>query len=354
MSDSQSDRPFDPDPDGRGAAAPPRIGFIGAGRHSSANLYPALELTGVSPVAVADRNHANVLALGVRAGSARVYRSHSEMIERENLDGVVISVDPAAQPQIAADCLAAGIGVFVEKPFGMTADQAHELSTLASASDRPVVVGFMKRFAPAFVRVGSIVRDEELGAPRSYGITFGFSPWKPDLSIEEFIFQAVIHHIDLCRHLFGPVEEVTGFSATSASGLHLVGAFRHRSGVVGTITFVSASAWAREAEELLVTCDEGYLRVVDLASLTLVREEPASPEPAWSGLTQQAAVYTSSNTPASGATRDLYLRGYGGEMQHFIDALRSGADARSAAAENVETMRLCERLLAAVTSDTEG
>lgn len=354
MSDSMSEPLIEVGKSENRATVPPRIGFIGAGRHSSANLYPALELAGVSPAGVADRNPANVLALGVRVGAASVYRSYREMIEKESLDGVVISVDPAAQPQLAADCLAAGIGVFVEKPFGMTAAQAQELAALAADSSRPVVVGFMKRFAPAYVRVGSIVRNEELGAPRSYGFTFGFAPWKPDLSIEEFIFQAVIHLIDLSRHLFGPVEEVTGFSTTSGSGLHVVGAFRHRSGVVGTITFASAPAWSQETEELLVTCDAGYLRVADLTSLTVVREEPTGREPAWSDLTQRSTVFASSNSPASGATRDLYLRGYAGEMQHFVDVLRSGQGAGSAATENVETMRLCERLIAAVTRGTES
>lgn len=52
----------------------------------------------------------------------------------------------------------------------------------------------------------------------------------------------------------------------------------------------------------------------------------------------------------SGGSRDLYLRGFAGEVVHFLEQVASGAPAVSSLEDNVATMELCERMLAAVTT----
>lgn len=64
--------------------------------------------------------------------------------------------------------LEAGKHVFVEKPMALTQSGADEVIAAAKAAQRVVFVGFMRRYAEAFLRVKDIVH----AAPNG-GIAYG-------------------------------------------------------------------------------------------------------------------------------------------------------------------------------------
>lgn len=64
--------------------------------------------------------------------------------------------------------LHAGKHVFVEKPMALTLSGADEVAVAAKAAGRIVFVGFMRRYAEAFLRVKELVHE----APRG-GIAYG-------------------------------------------------------------------------------------------------------------------------------------------------------------------------------------
>ena len=152
---------------------PLRIGFIGHGAHATANLYPSLRALGVSPCSIATRNETQARLAAARWGAQRSYGNHLLMLEREKLDAVFISVAPEDQARLSMDCLAAGVDVLVEKPLGMNAAEARAVSDLATATSRMVMVGFMKRHAPAYRRLKALMADESiLGPPVSFNASF--------------------------------------------------------------------------------------------------------------------------------------------------------------------------------------
>ncbi|QYH34546.1 Gfo/Idh/MocA family oxidoreductase [Salinibacterium sp. M195] len=97
----------------------PRIGFVGAGRHSSLNLYPAFAATGVPLAGIAERNPARVAEAEAR-GIRPIFPNHLALIEATDLDGIIVSLAPHLQAEVVADCVRAGVAVFVEKPLGST------------------------------------------------------------------------------------------------------------------------------------------------------------------------------------------------------------------------------------------
>ncbi len=73
-----------------------------------------------------------------------------------------------------------------------------------------------------------------------------------------------------------------------------------------------------------------------------LREDP----PRWQGLDEDTVVIEAATSTGSGGQRDLYQRGFVGEVAHFLTCVADGRAPRPSARDNIATMELCERLLA--------
>jgi predicted dehydrogenase len=93
----------------------------------------------------------------------RQYSDHRRMLEECELDGVVVATPHATHAAIAADCLAAGAGVLVEKPFTLDPADAHALVSSAQRQGLPIVVGLPYPFHPDAERVRSALRSGAVG-----------------------------------------------------------------------------------------------------------------------------------------------------------------------------------------------
>ena len=107
------------------------------------------------------------------------------------------------------------------------------------------------------------------------------------------------------------------------------------------------TAWSRESENLLVTFDNGFAFADEVNALT-IHESQTFDELPWKSLKENDRVFTPSTSPMSGAYRDLYLRGFVGEMAHFIECCTSDKELLSSGSDNVKTMRLCDRILSSL------
>ena len=70
--------------------------------------------------------------------------------------------------------------------------------------------------------------------------------------------------------------------------------------------------------------------------------------PRWQTLDEETTTIESVSSPISGGSRDLYLRGFVGEVEHFLRCVVGGSVPTSSAADNVATMALCDRILDAI------
>ena len=60
------------------------------------------------------------------------YGNHLELLQNENLNGVIIATPPASHQQIILDCLDAGIKyILCEKPLTLTGDEARTVTEAA-------------------------------------------------------------------------------------------------------------------------------------------------------------------------------------------------------------------------------
>lgn len=148
-----------------GAARRPavRVGLLGYGaighEHSRAvRAVAGLELTAVCDTSQDRLDHARAAAPGIATTS-----SAQDLIERDDVDLVVVSTPPSAHALWALAVISAGKHVVVEKPFAIRTAEADEVLAAARAADRLAVVYQNRRFDPDHLAVSRLVRSGQLG-----------------------------------------------------------------------------------------------------------------------------------------------------------------------------------------------
>jgi len=322
--------------------------FIGAGFHATTNIYPSVIEAGANIKAIATRSmERSSLALKRFGSDGTPYDNYKDMLANEECDGVVVVAQPGDHYSLVMDCIQAGKNVFVEKPLGMTEQEARELADAAEKAGVVLMVGFMKRFAPAYAKLKELITTNELGEAHSFEARFAVNSTPFCKNDEEFIKFAAIHIVDLVRYLFGEVVAVTGFKNSQQSNISQCISLKFENGVVGSLYFSGMTAWSRESENVLVTFENGYAFADELNKLT-IHHAQTFPEEPWKSLYEKDSVFTPSASPMSGTLRDLYLRGFVGELKHFIECCQSGQQPISNGRDNVQTMALCDRILSAL------
>jgi predicted dehydrogenase len=140
-----------------------RIGLIGCGMVAQVMHLPYLrELADrFEIVALCDVSPMLVATLGRIYQVPHTFVDYRGMLERVDLDAVMVLTQHHADPAIAA--ARAGKHVFVEKPMVVNLEEADELIDTARERAVKVMVGYMKRYDPGYLaglREIAPVRDE--------------------------------------------------------------------------------------------------------------------------------------------------------------------------------------------------
>nr|WP_176444912.1 Gfo/Idh/MocA family oxidoreductase [Paenibacillus herberti] len=324
------------------------LNFIGAGFHASTNILPSAVEAGANIGAVATRSLERSEAALQRFGSRGTpYDDYKKMLKEENCDGVVVIAQPEDQFNLAMECVQAGKNVFVDKPLGWNAEEAARIADAAEQAGVVLMVGFMKRFAPSYMKIKELITEKTLGAPRSFQLVFAVDTTPFCRNEEEFLKLAAIHMVDLVRELFGEVSQVAGFSHNDHQRVAQTLSLQFESGVVGSVYFAGMDAWSSENESLLVTFENGYAKVENVEKVTIHRSlQPGAA--AWKSLAEETVVLSPSISTMSGGAKDLYVRGFVGEMEHFMKCCAERTEPSPSGRDNIATMALCDRILDAL------
>ncbi|PKQ92858.1 gfo/Idh/MocA family oxidoreductase [Paenibacillus sp. BGI2013] len=322
--------------------------FIGAGFHASTNIYPSVVEAGAQIQAIATRSMERSEAALLRFGSnGQAYDNAQLMLQQETCDGVVVVAQPVDQTALVLECIGAGKNVYVDKPLGWNAAEAATVAEAAEQAGVVIMVGFMKRYAPIYMKLKELIDSGSLGKVRSFQMKFAVDSTPFCKDEEQFIKLAAIHMVDLMRYLFGEVIRVTGTTVKDGEHINQSISLVFENNVVGSAYFTGMSAWSRESESVLVTFDNGFASAEEINTLTVHQSRSSTSLP-WKSLEEQDTVYTPSGSPMSGAYRDLYLRGFVGEMVHFIACCQNQTVPHSSAKDNIATMALCDSILSSL------
>jgi len=139
-----------------------RVGIVGLGKMglshlSMFNAHPDLEVAGIcDPTAY-------LLSILGKYTGLDTYSDYDSMLDRANLDAVVISTPSVLHGGMVRKALERGLHVFCEKPFTLDVRDATELAALARSKGLVTQVGYHNRFVGAFQEVKRLLDAGAIG-----------------------------------------------------------------------------------------------------------------------------------------------------------------------------------------------
>ncbi len=130
-----------------------RVGVVGCGEVAQIVHLPALrDLPDLfEVVALCDVSAAVLDKVGAQWPSAKRYKDHRDLVADADVDAVLVSNPHVYHAEVAIDAIRAGKHALIEKPMCVNLDEADALLDCESKAGVVAQVGFMRRYAPAFV-----------------------------------------------------------------------------------------------------------------------------------------------------------------------------------------------------------
>ena len=145
---------------------PLRVGVLGCADIARRRALPAMAACqSTTAVAVASRSAAKAAAFGAEFGCAAVH-GYRALLADESVEAVYIAVPTGLHAEWAAEALAAGKHVLVEKPMATTAADAAALAERAERAGLVLMENRMFTRHPQHKVVRDAVARGEIGAPR--------------------------------------------------------------------------------------------------------------------------------------------------------------------------------------------
>ena len=273
-----------------------KIGFVGTGGMGQcAHLKNYAVLDECEVVAVAEIRQSLGQKVAAKYAIPRVYMSHEELLEKEDLDGIVAPQPFVRHGTLIPEILRVGIPVFTEKPLAGSIEMGQKVIKAARDNGTWHMVGYHKRSDPATMyakaEIDRLKASGELGRmtyvrilmPAGDWVQNGFSdlvhddspspslerdPAASDMNAEmndRYIgfVNYYIHQVNLVRHLLGEPYSVT---YADPSGVLLVG--KSESGVACTIEMTPYRTTRHWQESAFVCFQNGYVKIDLPAPLT--------------------------------------------------------------------------------------
>jgi len=137
-----------------------KVGVVGCGQIAQISHLPYLqELPYYQISAICDLSPGVVDKLGKKYHVANRYTDFNEMVKQDDLDIVLVANKNHAAPAIAA--MENGKHVLVEKPIAFNLTQADEMIQAAKTNGVKLMVGFMKRYDPAYEMMKRMMKEVE-------------------------------------------------------------------------------------------------------------------------------------------------------------------------------------------------
>ena len=259
------------DPDAR------RIAIVGLGRMGIAhaallNTIPKAHLVGLCDRQA--RLGKQARGMGLRAP---FYTDLEQMLDETQPDGVFICTPPHVHLPLARQCLARGVGVFVEKPLAHSLAAAQQMVALLQG--RPLVhaVGYHYAHVPIFQRAGELLAEGIIGQPTGVRASMFLSQvlgpkraswwYDPAQAGGGVVISIASHLLALLLDYFGPLAWVQAQTRRIHSRLvedEATIRLGFASGLQAAVeTSWSVPGYERSAIEIAVVGENGTLTVTD-------------------------------------------------------------------------------------------
>lgn len=185
-----------------------RLGVVGCGHWGPNHIrnFSAFENSEV-PVCC-DVNKGRLTAVKKMFPSIETSTDFREVVERKDIDGIVISTPVRYHYQVAQAALEAGKDVLCEKPMTQTVAEGEELISLAKKNNRILMVGHVFLYNMGIRRLKEYIKNGDLGQIYYIHCTrTNLGPIREDVNA---VYDLASHDISICSYLLdaNPIEVV--------------------------------------------------------------------------------------------------------------------------------------------------
>jgi predicted dehydrogenase len=245
-----------------------RFGIIGCG--GIANGFHLRDLAGIEEaelIACADAREEAARSTASRWGARGWHGDYRELLNRDDVDAVIVATHHPTHAAIGCDVLAAGKHLLVQKPLTTSLADADRLVEAAARSDRqtmclPYSWSNPYREAGRLIRAGAIGRICEIRCRVAHGGPPRDS-WFYDPEIARFgaLFDMGVYAVSGITGLAGPAISVSGLVRTMEPGVRIddnaIIQLEFAGGAIGN----AETSWTQRAtrEGTVVYGDEGTM-----------------------------------------------------------------------------------------------
>ena len=142
----------------------------------------------------------------LEVGNPAVYADYREMLDKEDLDAVIIVTPDQLHREMAEYALGKGLDVLCEKPMTLTLEDCRAMVRAADASGKQMMVGQISRYTPGFYKAKELIDRGEIGElffveseyAHNYEKVRGTNDWRVDPLRHGFLGGGC-HAVDLLR-----------------------------------------------------------------------------------------------------------------------------------------------------------
>jgi predicted dehydrogenase len=229
----------------------PAVGVVGCGDHAVDVLVPSLRAAGFRIASVCARTAGFARRVAALHGIDRAHDDVTALAADPDIDAIVVAVPPDQMEPVLDVALRVGKPVYIEKPAAADEGAARRLSALATAESATTLVGYMKRFAPAYVGLADLMGTGSLGRPSLIRVRWAMGPFdrRP---LDDWFLENAVHAIDLARWLGGDIGDLHA-RITTLEHQHVVLADGvGRNGVAVSLAMTTTGPWWSDNEEVEV------------------------------------------------------------------------------------------------------
>lgn len=310
-----------------------RVGLLGAGRIGHVHAKSIVSHQGSQLVAVADVNAEAAAKLASAHGT--LAQPVDAILADTSIDAVLIATSTDTHSDLIERAVAAGKAVLCEKPVDLSLERAH--ACLKVAKDKPVMIGFNRRFDPNFAALKAAADRGEIGKAELLSVT-SFDPAPPPVSyiqVSGGLFRdMMIHDFDMAMWVMGAVPVLV-----SATGSCIVDPAIGAAGDVDTAAVTLTFADGRIAviknsrravygydQRLELLGADGLLQAGNMLENTVVKSTTG-------GVTGAKPTYF---------FLERYMPAYQAEWTAFVDALTGGTAFPVTLQDGVNALALAE------------
>lgn len=345
-----------------------RIGFVGVGgMGQSAHLVNYAAHPDCQVVAIAELRPQLGQKVAARWGIPKVYSGHQELLEKEDLDGIVAVQQFGEHAALVPQLLGKGVAVLTEKPLADSVESGQTILSAVKTSGTPLYLGYHKRSDPsseqALRQITEWRASGEVGKFRYIRISMPPGDWVAEgfwqLQRTDETYQVdfgmstpygrfvnyYIHQVNLLRYFFGEDYRVIGADPTGVTMTVL-----SDRGVCGTLEMAAYQTTVDWQEELLIAFERGWIKVELPAPLAINR-------PGRITIFKDPGFKDAGGTTTPATTTELtlpWIHAMRNQANHFLQAIRGEVHPLCSASDGLKDLIVARDYIAMLDDSQRG